>query len=234
MCFQASTKEGKAFTIPYIYEGLGWAGLPQFVECADNRYLFPECAGIDACLPVQCTGLKICLPGGTTLLDWALIVFPEDAIVITNTPADSFFALSNGLCNVVGGERHSISEDAVRLATGYTGPYTLGTKLFSKEPIGLMTRGDNPLWSNFVNSVVEALFHAEEIGITQQTAADFPPTDLYGDKFANMFRSALATTGNYAEIYARNMHGGVSATWWLEPHQQRNVWSDLLPSIWRS
>jgi general L-amino acid transport system substrate-binding protein len=148
---QASTKDGKSFTTPYFYEGLGWGGLPEFVECADNRYLFPECTGVDICLPVECIGLKICLPTGTTWIDWAYTVFPEEFpeenIVPVNTPADSFFALSNGLCNVVGGERHDLAEETIRFVTGYTGPYVLGSKLFSKEPIALMTREDDPRWS---------------------------------------------------------------------------------------
>lgn len=167
--------------------------------------LSPECAGVDVCIPAECIGLKICLPAGTTWIDWAYTVFPEDNIVPVSTPADSFSTLSSGLCNVVGGERHDLAEDTVRLATGYTGPYVLGSKLFSKEPLALMTQEDDPRWSDFVNSIVQAVFYAEEINITQQNALDFPPSDLFGDRFSDMFRHAIATAGNYAEIYDRNM-----------------------------
>lgn len=184
---------------------MGWGGLPEFVECADNRYLFPECTGVDICLPVECIGLKICLPTGTTWIDWAYTVFPEENIVPVNTPADSFFALSNGLCNVVGGERHDLAEETIRFVTGYTGPYVLGSRLFSKEPIALMTREDDPRWSDFVNLIVQAVLHADEIGRTQQNAFDFPSSDLFGESFSDMFRHAISAAGNYEEIYARNM-----------------------------
>lgn len=68
-----------------------------------------------------------------------------------------------------------------------------------------MTREDDPRWSDFVNSIIQAVFHADEIGITQQQSSDFPLSDLFGDSFSDMFQKAISAVGNYGEIYARNM-----------------------------
>jgi hypothetical protein len=54
---------------------------------------------------------------------------------------------------------------------GYEGHYKVGSKLLSREPrLALVNQDGDPEWSTLVNLVVNILFTAEALNITQSNA----------------------------------------------------------------
>jgi ABC-type amino acid transport substrate-binding protein len=90
------------------------------------------------------------------------------------------------------------------LEAGYTGNFTHGTKLFSKDPLAIVTRGNDAEFADFCNWILHALFAAEAMNITQDRANTFPTTHVFGDNYTDMFVHAIAAVGNFGEIYNRN------------------------------
>jgi hypothetical protein len=88
---------------------------------------------------------------------------------------------------------------------GYEGIYVFGSQIFSKEPLAMVTRGDDSVFADFVNWVFQSLATAEAMNITQTDAYSFPSTDLFGPKYSNMFAHAIAAVGNYGELYDRHI-----------------------------
>ena len=106
---------------------------------------------------------------------------------------------------MVAGGTHDVASGSVRLA-GYTGPYEIGVNTFSKDPLAIMTREDDPSFSDFCFWVLQATIFAEEEEITQMTAADtMPLINLYGDLFTRMLQNAVQAVGNTGELYERNI-----------------------------
>merc|ERR1712032_823946 len=97
-----------------------------------------------------------------------------------------------------------LAEKFIRGA-GYNGSYTIGKNLWSKEPKCMVTRGDDPQWSDFVNYVLQSLYTAESKNITQSTAHLFTKTRVFGKQFEYMFVNAIAAVGNYGELYKHTM-----------------------------
>ena len=147
-----------------------------------------------------CKDLLICVVESTTWFDTTKNLFSSENIVLVKDVEAEFNGLKADLCNVIAGERYVISERMARKA-GFEGEYKLGTNLHSKEPLALVTREDDIIWSRFVSWVFEALLQAEESGITKNTAHKLAATNAFGEQFKNMFKNAVAANGNYGEIY---------------------------------
>jgi ABC-type amino acid transport substrate-binding protein len=192
--YQDGAQQGFTFSTTYFHEGLGYAGSPSFVECVDNF----DWSG-------ACADLKLCVADGSTWIDILRVLFPEVNLVPTISSEDGFTKLEDGSCNVVAGEQHDLGGD-YSIANGYTGlQYVLGNQILSREPLAFVTRDDDARWSDVVNWVIQALLSAEELGTTQSTAQDMGTFDLLGEEFENLFIRAVEASGNYGEIYARNM-----------------------------
>lgn len=117
----------------------------------------------------------------------------------------SLMGLVTGECNVVAGGTHDVATGSV-LSVGYTGPYEIGANTFSKDPLAIMTREDDPSFSDFCFWVLQATIFAEEERITQMTATDaMPLTNLFGDLFTRMLQNAVQAVGNTGELYERNI-----------------------------
>ena len=183
------------FPIASIRSSLSYYSFQQyrFGSCADRIDLVGECAA-----------LKICVDTGTTTIEAVRTEYQESYIVPTNGRAEQFWKIENGECNVIAGERSSLIDPVIR-GDGYNGPFELGSRTFFKEPFTPVTRQDDPVFSAFVYWVVEALFYAEEQGITRATASEMPRVSLFGSQYIRMFEHVIATVGNYGEIYARNI-----------------------------
>lgn len=190
---QASAGIGFSFSTPYLYGGLSFSGVPEFVNCADELDAVGDCAD-----------LLICVIPGTTWMDKTKALFPRSNIVSIAEQSTSIQSLIDGVCNVIEGEQYEAPEVIVRFY-GYEGPYAMGTNSFSKDPLAIVTRDGDTEFADFVNWVLLSLLHAEEQNITMQTADAFTKTDLFGDGYENMFQDALAVVGNYGEIYSRHL-----------------------------
>lgn len=129
-------------------------------------------------------------------------LLPEQNIVPVANSKLLVDELIQGSCNVIGSI--AVTNETVR-SQGYTGGYKIGLHRFSKEPHALVTRQDDPRWSDFVAWIVQATFAAEEQGITKATGSLMPQTLLFGPVYSDMLRKAILAVGNIGEIYERNV-----------------------------
>jgi general L-amino acid transport system substrate-binding protein len=191
---KATTGAGFAFSIPYLYNGMQFAGVPEYVACADVLNITGNCAG-----------LIFCALDGTTHIDEILSLNPDFSIVSAVGKTELYRFLREETCNVIAGEQYIVAESVVR-EYGYDAAFAMGTKVWSKEPLALVTRLMDPQWSDFVNWVLESLIAAEEQGITSATAKSAAPEiDVFGNDYRGMARNAVGTVGNYGEIYERHL-----------------------------
>ena len=127
---EKATRMGFQFSDPFFYDGLGFAGKPLFVQCADS-FNWLKVKGPP---PINCNELKVCANAGTTHVPILRDVFPSSNIVPL-TGKDFIQGFVDGRCNVLAGEQNDISETSVRIA-GYKGDYEYGNRVLSKEPLG--------------------------------------------------------------------------------------------------
>jgi hypothetical protein len=146
--------------------------------------------------------LRICVTQGTTTIQRLKEFFPERYIVESSSPSLTIEKFVKEDCNAIAGGFIDVTLANIQ-SFGYDGPYEIGPTAFSKEPLALVTREEDPLWSAFCYWVVSATLYAEERGITQQTYSKMPRVDLFGPMYQEMFRNSIQAMGSYAEIYER-------------------------------
>lgn len=157
----------------------------------------------------NCTGLRICVLAGTTYVDIVKDRFKEATI---NTPDsniksyESFVQSRNNPssgCNVIAGGPFEVAESVVRKNTPsfqQDYEYKLSSKTFSHEPLALVTREDDPFWSDMVQWVLQALLADEE-----RTAPLTPSTPYFGPQFTSFFQNVINAVGNYRDLYERHL-----------------------------
>jgi len=130
----------------------------------------------------------------------------ENFIEVRAATQDEYldYFLEGTLCNVIASDQPVVSKLVVD-RKGSHGLHEVGTRLYSKEPLAIVTRNDDPEWVDFVNWILQSLIEAEKRGITQKTAHGMHTTDVFGEKYKDMFVNAIGAVGNYGEIYSRHM-----------------------------
>ncbi len=133
----------------------------------------------------------------------------------------------------LGGRCVAVTSDRSQLAgkrTNFPNPaeHVLLSDVLSKEPLAPATVNADPAWSDAVRWVTYALMQAEELGITQanvaervkQAKANTNQADLrrflgvegeFGKQLglpADFVVKAVSATGNYGEIFERNVGSG--------------------------
>jgi len=116
------------------------------------------------------------------------------------------------------------------------GDHVVLPEIISKEPLGPVTRDDDPAWTDLVRWTLFGLIDAEEKGLTATAlAADVPNVEAERAKAAALGKPAaaalkvdedwlanvIAGVGNYGEIFARNLgvdtpleiERGINAPW---------------------
>ena len=184
------SSHGYTFSDPYFYAGTVFAGIPEYVTCAENG---------DSLVGV-CRNLQVCIVEGSNSESVTHDHLKGTTVHHVPDSEDMFINLTNGTCNVVTGLPKVIYELRARNA-GFIGEYVMGSHLFSRDPVSLVTRNDDAEFGDFVNWVLRALVAAEAMNITQSTAESFPTTSLFGEQYEHMFQNAIAAVGNYGEIY---------------------------------
>jgi general L-amino acid transport system substrate-binding protein len=190
--FEAATGVGFSFSAPYLYSGLVFSGKPTFVDCAEKLDTFFG----------ECRNLKICVQQDTTIEKVVRVRLPG-SVIYPYVPGE-LQTLFNGTCNAMADEPVYGAMTRLRKA-GYTENFTQGTTLFSREPLAMVTRDDDPVWSDLVNTVLQSLWAAEAQNITKDTAEDFKYTPVFGNLSESMFVDAIAAVGNFGELYARHL-----------------------------
>ncbi|CAB9505643.1 extracellular solute-binding protein [Seminavis robusta] len=197
--FRSEVQTGFKWSIPFMYAGMRLAGDPKFLRCAENKWRHLE----------ECEALGVCVWDGSSYHKTLTDILPRRNIVVMEDIAQTQQALINGTCNVVTGSAFIMATEEAMREAGYKGDYEISNGTFSKEPIAVATREDDPEWSDFVNAVIMALFVAEKHNITKDTATLFPQTTLFGGDYTNMFRNAIGYAGNYGEMWEHFLEWGV-------------------------
>lgn len=191
--YESSAEAGFTFTTPYFYSGVAFGGLPDMVSCAESY-----ASGTEP--EMNCDQLKVCVTFGTTHVSNTKRLLPESISVVTTVSIpDAVNKFAYGRCNVFVAEPISMAEEELR-SKGYSGAYKVGHKLFSREPLALVTNDGEPEWSALVNTVVNVFFFAEAMGMTRSNAND--ALDEANDSDLIMLASLIVSElGNYGEMY---------------------------------
>src|SRR3954470_11271596 len=177
-------------------------------------------AGVDKVQ--QLDGATICVAQGTThelnlgdVFRARGIKFSPVVFERVDTMYDAFFS---GRCD-------AMTQDASALAGALTvardpAAYRVLEEAISKEPLGPFTRNGDDQWSNIVLWLHMALVEAEELGVTQASAAQPPPAGNatiqrllgtngeFGGRLGldnGWAAAALRAVGNYGELFERNV-----------------------------
>ena len=119
-------------------------------------------------------------------------LLPESHIVVQASNEAALMKVLDGSCNAL-----FAGSNALAALAENTSDYVVGSKLFSREPLALVTREDDPRFTDFVNWILQAVLSAEEQNTTQLTAAaTAPETVLFGETFSYMFINAIQAVGN--------------------------------------
>lgn len=170
-------------------------------------------------------GKKVCVQAGTSSENAARDFFAANAMqvevkVYADAPA-TLAAFAKGDCEAMTTDNSGLF--AERLKLDRPADAVILPDIISKEPLGPVTRADDLRWHNVVKWVAFALINAEELGVSAKTLADATRSNkpnvrrLVGvegglgkmlglsDDWA---RRAIEATGNYAELYERNVGTG--------------------------
>lgn len=141
---------------------------------------------------------------GTTQFQLISQRFPASRIFPSNTAEENVESFSKGKCNVFAAGIVEGSDSSIRKF--YSGEYDIGSTKFSRETFALVTTEDDPVFSKFVDWVVNSVYYAEERGITQSTYLQMPRVDLFLPLINDsMLRNAIQAVGSYEEIWARHV-----------------------------
>jgi ABC-type amino acid transport substrate-binding protein len=156
----------------------------------------------------ECDGMLICVVRSTTFESTLRILLPNNPNVVPSKDTENFYKnfleLDAYSCNVLAGDLFETA-NATLLAAGLEGGYEVYPKVFSKEPLAIVTRQDDSPWSDFVNWIVLALLRAE-------TSSSFQPPIVFGEQYSNMFIDAIKEVGNYGDLYAKHLEDIVPRT----------------------
>ena len=207
-----SFQSGFAFTDPYFYSGLSFAGEPRFVECADNLDSFYE----------HCRNLRICVLDGSTHIQVLRELIPGSAVVAYNGTEQLMPHLFDGTCNVAAGEPLYLLQIKKLYLEGFNNEdvnsnnnrteseiWKFGTRIASKEPLAVVTRNDDPEWSALANVMVNGLILAEANNVTKENAHEITNLFLTGnagdDDLSSLVLSLVSTFGNYGDLYQQEI-----------------------------
>ena len=123
---------------------------------------------------------------------------------------DGFQKLTSGEIDVLAGSTWNLQNDVREPSTGlgfaFSQPYFYGTaEEQDPENLCMATMQDDKDWGSFVYFIVAATMYAERQNVNATAFNQMPLVDLYGPGLKRMFRDAIFQTGNYGEIYSRNL-----------------------------
>ncbi|MGL4241916.1 MAG: amino acid ABC transporter substrate-binding protein [Beijerinckiaceae bacterium] len=168
---------------------------------------------------------KLCVQAGTTAQATVGEYFAANsmAVAVQTYPdaAATLAAFSARQCDVMTTDNSGLFAERLKLPQPQNA--VILPDIVSKEPLGPATRADDIRWHNVVKWIAFALINAEELGITSQNIADAQKSQkpevrrfagaegglgamlgLPGD----WALKAVASVGNYAELYERNVGTG--------------------------
>ncbi|CAB9509681.1 extracellular solute-binding protein [Seminavis robusta] len=198
--WEPSTEIALQFTVPFLYTGMAYGGEPTMVECAENKDTIQG----------DCRQLRICVGAWSTHVQIVEELLPATYIVPVEQTDDFINFFIQGECNVMARDAVFLSEEPLR-DEGYTGPYAVGRMVFSREPLGMVSRrGEDTQFSDLLNAVIQVFYNAESRNFTQAEAVELLDSPTVAEPTQNSALFALmvrlvAEFGHYGELYERTM-----------------------------
>jgi general L-amino acid transport system substrate-binding protein len=200
------------FTRPVFWDGVG--------------FLTPN--GSNVLRARQLSGKKICFIAETQVEEKVRAWFAREHLNFVPFPfqeeGEMQAAFATGNCGALAGEATRLAETRVTFER-HGQPLRLLPERISADPLAAAVRDDDPQWAAIVRWVTEALVAAEESGVTQANVEAMrkraesdpalrillggsreigPALGLDNDWVARV----IAATGNYGEIYERDLGSG--------------------------
>lgn len=185
-------------------------------------FMVPKNLGISSARDLD--GATVCIQTGTTtelnLADYfrSNNISYEPVPIETNSEAQAQYLA--GACDVYTTDASGLA--ATRATFEDPNAHTLLPEIISKEPLGPLVRHGDDQWADIVRWTLNALITAEELGVTSANvkesameAGNNPEINRLlgtegslGDMLglsADWAKNAIASGGNYGEIFARNI-----------------------------
>lgn len=191
--------------------GLDFAGISYF---DGQGFMVPALFGVSS--PLQLEGARVCLIGGTTSESNAARYFAAAGLNVEfvrfEERAAARRAYQGGECDAYTSDRSALAAERSLLST--PSDHVVLSDIVSKEPLGPVTRDDDPRWSELVRWVLYGLINAEEEGLnaaavkgarTNKAVAMGAPAVAALGLRANWLATTIAAVGNYGEIFERNL-----------------------------
>jgi general L-amino acid transport system substrate-binding protein len=207
--------------------GIEFAGVSYF---DGQGFLVPTLFGASSAL--QLDGARICVASGTTSEHNASDFFQSKNLKVSflrfNKWADARAAYALEKCDVFTGDRSALAAERSLLPAPQN--HVILRDVISKEPLGPVTREDDPKWTGLVRWTLFALINAEELGLStksiaagqrqQAIALGAPATKSLG-LADDWLVKVIEGVGNYGEIFERNLgentpldlSRGINALW---------------------
>ncbi len=194
------------FLSPVLYDGQG--------------FMLPSSSGITSLEALD--KKKICVSTGTT--NELNLYDLNTRLNIAVTPIQfldqeqAFKGYVNGKCDALTADRSQLSSR--KLTMPHSDRHVILSEIISKEPLTPAVKSGEPKFRKAVSAAIFALIQAEEFGITKENLEQFKqetnPKILrflgiegsLGQKLGledNFVEQIISATGNYGEIYERNL-----------------------------
>ncbi|MAX11413.1 MAG: amino acid ABC transporter substrate-binding protein [Chloroflexi bacterium] len=188
-------------------------------------------------------GATICVTTGTTTEQNLEDFFADRGLSYTalavENDAESQAAFLQDRCDGWTGDKSNLAgqRSAYPAEGGGSAALRILPDTLSKEPLGPVTREDDPLWSQIVDWVVLGTILAEEFGVdstnvaaqasspknkdvSRLLCAGAEPTEFNLGISCDFMQNVIAQVGNFGEIYARTIEpiglareGSLNASW---------------------
>jgi general L-amino acid transport system substrate-binding protein len=187
---------------------------------------------------LELVGARICVLAATTTEDNAAGFFRSRGIDVALMPFDSRAEVNQAYaeekCDAMTADSSALAADRSQMPV--PDDHVILPEIISKEPLGPVTRDDDPAWTDLVRWTLFGLINAEEQGLTASAlAADAPNAETERAKAAGLgqpvaaalkvdedwMANVIAGVGNYGEIFTRNLgidtplgiERGINAPW---------------------
>ncbi len=163
-------------------------------------------------------GARLCVVSSTTSEVNAAAYFGSKGIDVTfmtfdNRP-EALEAYSEERCDAITADQSALASD--RSLLDDPDRHVILPEVISKEPLGPVTRDDDPAWTDVVRWTLFGLINAEEMGLTSTTMMSVDQSKVSATKMGQPAAQALnleddwlvnviAAVGNYGEIFDRNL-----------------------------
>ncbi len=222
---------GRDVNLGFDYQGINWYD--------GTGFMVRDSMGIASALELD--GAAVCVVAGSTtelnVADYFRAHNMTFTPVVFEKAQDVRNAYDAGRCDVYVNEHGNLA--AQRIALENPAEHVILPEVISKEPFGPVTREGDDQWGDIVRWVLNATITAEEKGITQANVEELSKssedpeiqrllgaTGTFGEDMgvsADWAVQALKASGNYSEIFERNM--GMNTPIRLERGLNR-LWSD--------